>query len=253
MFRGIYSERFSTNTKGSNIKNASHKKTEIRLIYVKSECFGNNDDKCGCARQTNWSLFMVSAAVSVCYFFIIVITAASVNTFNSNTAFWGFMGFLIYGFAVSASLAGVMHNSDERNQIENNLNAFWDDGENQIHPAPVVDPVIPFNENQQELPQQNDYWNIPRPEDLRFRDENRHEIPERPPGQAENNRNERNEAVDCTICYELYDNENHFMVMARCGHKANTCKSSLPSMPSSGVCRPASKSLHVTTLRYLST
>ena len=44
-----------------------------------------------------------------------MITAASVNTFNSNTAFWGFMGFLIYGFAVSASLAGVMHNSDERN------------------------------------------------------------------------------------------------------------------------------------------
>jgi hypothetical protein len=44
-----------------------------------------------------------------------VISAACVNTFNSTTAFWGFMGFLIYGFVVSAALAVVMHYSDERN------------------------------------------------------------------------------------------------------------------------------------------
>jgi hypothetical protein len=44
-----------------------------RLIYVKTECFGNYDEKCGCARQTNWSLFIVSAAIAICYFFMKVL------------------------------------------------------------------------------------------------------------------------------------------------------------------------------------
>ena len=43
-----------------------------------------------------------------------MITAAAVNTFPSETGFWGFMGFLLYAFSVSAALMIVLHQFDDQ-------------------------------------------------------------------------------------------------------------------------------------------